>query len=154
MATGVSVHDEAIAKYGEFKKSSSSKRFIIFKIHDGKIVVDGEMSEDTNYQSFVDLLPADDCRYAVYKKDYTTNDGRNQTKLVFISWYDLLVYFLFFFIFCSRAPDSSPVKKKMIYAGSKDALTRGLEGIMVKVAGTDYSEVSESVLNDACKRLG
>jgi hypothetical protein len=42
----------------------------------------------------------------------------------------------------------------MIYAGSKDALTRALEGIMVKVAGTDHSEVSESVVGDACKRLG
>lgn len=58
------------------------------------------------------------------------------------------------FNFFPRAPDSSPVKKKMIYAGSKDALTRALEGIMVKVSGTDLSEVADSVLNDACKRLG
>ncbi len=53
-----------------------------------------------------------------------------------------------------RAPDSSPVKKKMIYAGSKDALTRALEGIMVKVAGTDRSEVTENILEESCRRLG
>jgi cofilin len=86
MSTGVSVHDDAIAKYSEFKKSSNASRFIIFKIEDGKVVVDGEMSESPVYEDFLNRLPADDCRYAVYKKDYTTNDGRSQTKLVFISW--------------------------------------------------------------------
>ncbi len=86
MATGVSVHDDAIAKYAEFKKSSNASRYIIFKIVDGKIVLDGDMSEERNYEVFLDQLPVDDCRYAVYKKDYTTHDGRPQTKLVFISW--------------------------------------------------------------------
>lgn len=86
MATGVSVHDQAIAKYAEFKKSSNAGKFIIFKIEDGKVVVDGDISEDSVYENFLTHLPADDCRYAVYKKDYTTNDGRPQTKLVFISW--------------------------------------------------------------------
>jgi len=138
MATGITVHDQAIAKYGEFKKQSNASKFIIFKIDAGKVVVDGDMSEDTNYETFVQLLPSSDCRYAVYKMNYTTNDGRPQTKLVFISW----------------APDTAPVKSKMVYAGSKDALTRALEGIMVKVSGTDLSEVAESVLQDACKRLG
>lgn len=42
----------------------------------------------------------------------------------------------------------------MIYAGSKDALTRALEGIMVKVAGTDRSEVTENILEESCRRLG
>jgi len=138
MATGVTVHDDAISKYAEFKKQSNPSKFIIFKIDSGKVVLDGETSEDSVYETFLSRLPGADCRYAVYKMNYTTNDGRAQTKLVFISW----------------APDTAPVKAKMIYAGSKDALNRALEGIMVKVSGTDFSEVAESVLQDACKRLG
>lgn len=85
------MHDEAIGKYSEFKKSSNPSRYIIFQIVDGKVVVDGDASDDTNYENFLSRLPADDCRYAVYKKDYTTNDGRPQQKLVFISWSALFI---------------------------------------------------------------
>jgi hypothetical protein len=42
----------------------------------------------------------------------------------------------------------------MVYAGSKDALTKAFMGISVKVSGSDLSEVSESVLDDSCRRLG
>jgi cofilin len=86
MATGISVHDQAIAKYNEFKKNSNPGRFIIFKIQDGKVVLDGDISEDPDYQNFLNLLPSDDCRYAVYKRVFTTVDGRQNEKLVFISW--------------------------------------------------------------------
>jgi hypothetical protein len=41
----------------------------------------------------------------------------------------------------------------MLYAGSKDALTTALVGIMVKVTATDASELTEQVLQDACKKF-
>jgi len=41
----------------------------------------------------------------------------------------------------------------MVYAGSKDALTRALVGISTKVTATDLSELTESVLIDACKKF-
>jgi cofilin len=86
MATGVSVHDQAIAKFNEFKKNSNPCKYIIFKIQDGKVIVDGDMSEDPTYENFLNLLPGDDCRYAVYKREYTTVDGRQNVKLVLIAW--------------------------------------------------------------------
>ena len=42
-----------------------------------------------------------------------------------------------------RNPDSGSVKNKMLYAGSKDALTGVLVGIMVKINPTDLSEFTE-----------
>jgi hypothetical protein len=41
----------------------------------------------------------------------------------------------------------------MVFAGSKDAVTKALVGISVKVAGTDLSEVSESVLDENCRKF-
>ncbi len=83
-STGVSVSDSAIADFNEFKKSSNKTKFLIFKI-DGSIVKE-HASESGNFDEFVALLPSDDCRYAVYKMDFTTNDGRPNTKLVSIAW--------------------------------------------------------------------
>lgn len=41
----------------------------------------------------------------------------------------------------------------MIYAGSKDALTRALVGISVKINATDMSELTEDIVKDACKKF-
>ena len=52
-----------------------------------------------------------------------------------------------------RAPESAPVKAKMLYAGSKDACTRAFEGVATKVQATDHSELTEDILADACRRF-
>jgi hypothetical protein len=41
----------------------------------------------------------------------------------------------------------------MVYAGSKDALTRVLVGISVKITATDFSELTEAIVQDACRKL-
>lgn len=42
-----------------------------------------------------------------------------------------------------RSPDDANVRNKMIYASSKDALHRRLEGIHIDVQATDYSEITK-----------
>jgi cofilin len=84
-ATGVTVTDAAIADFNDFKKQSSPLQRIIFKIVNGTIVVE-EKSESGDFDEFLENLPADDCRYAVYKCNFTTNDGRPGTKLASITW--------------------------------------------------------------------
>jgi len=44
------------------------------------------------------------------------------------------------------------VKKKMIYAGSKDAISSALVGIMVKIQATDASELTKDTVNEQCIR--
>jgi cofilin len=56
-------------------------------------------------------------------------------------------------ILASRAPDTAPIKGKMLYAGSKDSLTRALEGVSTKVQATDLSELTEEILAEACRRF-
>ena len=41
-----------------------------------------------------------------------------------------------------RAPDHAKIKQKMVFASSKDALRRALQGVAIEVQGTDYSEVA------------
>ncbi len=85
-STGATAHDETITAFNEFKKSSNPNRFMIMKIDDkGKIIVES-INANSNFSDFLALLPEKDGRYAVYKMDFTTNDGRPGTKLVSISW--------------------------------------------------------------------
>ena len=78
--------DEAVDAFAEFKKSSNATTYLIFHIvNKAKIEVESQ-SEDKDFATFLSALPADDGRYGVYKRDFTTTDGRAGTKLVFIAW--------------------------------------------------------------------
>jgi cofilin len=83
--TGVTASDNSIALFTDFKKSSNPLRFAIFYIVDGKIEVENS-SEGKDFDEFTNLLPSDDCRYALYKNNYITNDGRDGEKIVSVLW--------------------------------------------------------------------
>ena len=55
--------------------------------------------------------------------------------------------------FLNRSPDSAKIKSKMVYAGSKDALTRAMVGISTKVTATDMSELTSEIMVDACRKF-
>lgn len=135
-STGVAVDDAAVALFSEFKKSSNKTKFIIFKIEGDKIITEHQ-SENNSFGDFLSMLPSDDCRYALYKMDFTTTDGRPNTKLAFVAW----------------SPDSAKVKPKMVYAGSKEAITRVCVGVSVKVTATDMSELTEEIVQEACRKF-
>jgi cofilin len=86
MSTGVTVSDEVAANFTEFKKASNKTTYIVYKIEDGKIVTEFTSGEGASFDEFLSKLPADDCRYALYSMDFTTNDGRPTNKLVSIAW--------------------------------------------------------------------
>jgi hypothetical protein len=53
-----------------------------------------------------------------------------------------------------RAPDSSKIKQKMLYASSKDALRKKLVGIATEIQATDLSELShDAVLEKVSKQV-
>jgi hypothetical protein len=87
MATGVAMADTAVAAFNEFKKASNTTLFIIFHIKDEKVIeVERTAQEGDTFETFKSHLPDNDCRYAAYKMDYTTSDGRPNTKIVSITW--------------------------------------------------------------------
>ena len=81
---------------------------------------------NNSYHDFLNDLhqkdgDADDCRYGVYDYDYQFNpDGAEATfksKIFLMSW----------------CPDSSKIKKKMLYSSSFDTLKRGESSALSKV---------------------
>lgn len=131
VASGVTVNDEVIKVFNDMKVRKSStqeeikkrKKAVLFCLSDDKrqIIVEeakqilvgdiGDTVEDP-YTAFVKLLPLNDCRYALYDATYETKESKKED-LVFIFW----------------APESAPLKSKMIYASSKDAIKKKFTGI-------------------------
>ncbi|KAM9919435.1 hypothetical protein OXX59_007943 [Metschnikowia pulcherrima] len=136
----VTVADESLAAFNDLKLGKKSK-FIIFALNAEKtqIVVD-KTSSDDDYESFLAELPEDECKYAVYDFEYEIGGGEGKrTKIVFYTW----------------SPDTAPVRSKMVYASSKDALRRALNGIAADIQGTDFSEVAyDSVLERVSRGAG
>lgn len=122
-------------------KLGKKYKFIIFALNDQKteIVVE-ETSNNSDYDAFLEKLPENECKYAIYDFFYEIGGGEGKrSKIVFFTW----------------SPDTAPIKSKMIYASSKDALRRALNGVSSDVQGTDFSEVAyESVLDRVSKGAG
>ncbi|ORE11922.1 hypothetical protein BCV72DRAFT_331923 [Rhizopus microsporus var. microsporus] len=133
-SSGVSTDNECLVKYNELKLRKTFK-YIIYKLSDdNKQIVVEKAVESGSYDDFLNDLPENVPRYAVYDFDYVKTDEGQRNKITFFSW----------------SPDSSRVRDKMLYASSKDSLRRQLQGIAVEIQGTDSSEVAyESVLEKA-----
>merc|ERR1712181_12593 len=95
----------------------------------------------TRYQDFLNDLhqkdgDADDCRYGVYDYDYQFNpDGAEATfksKIFLMSW----------------CPDSSKIKKKMLYSSSFDTLKRAFVGVHKAVQANDKSECEQGAVEE------
>ena len=112
-------------------------RFIIYKLNEDNtsIVIEKKVESCEKYEEFLEQLPENDCRYAVYDFEFEKSPGEGiRNKICFIVW----------------VPDTSKVRQKMLYASSKDAIRKKLAGIATEIQATDMSEVShDSVLEKA-----
>ncbi|GAA5843091.1 hypothetical protein JCM3766R1_005234 [Sporobolomyces carnicolor] len=136
MSSGVVVNDSCISAYQELKLGKKSK-FVIFKLADNmkEIVVD-KVSESSDYEEFISGLPETGCRWAVYDFEYEKGTDGKRNKICFYAW----------------SPDNAKIKEKMVYASSKDALRRSLDGIATEIQGTDFSEVAYQEILDKVSR--
>uniref|UniRef100_A0A803PQD5 Uncharacterized protein n=1 Tax=Cannabis sativa TaxID=3483 RepID=A0A803PQD5_CANSA len=128
-ASGMAVSDECKLKFLELK-TKRNYRFIVFKIENQEVVVEKLGSPGDSYDAFTDSLPANECRYAVYDFDFTTDENCQKSKIFFVAW----------------SPDTSRVRSKMVYASSKDRFKRELDGIQVELQATDPSEISLDIV--------
>ncbi|KAK3535904.1 hypothetical protein QTP70_021199 [Hemibagrus guttatus] len=128
MASGVQVQEHVLTIFNDMKvrKAQASeeerknrKKAVLFCLSDdnkeiimeeGSEILQGD--EGDPYLEFVKKLPPNDCRYALYDATYETKETKKED-LVFIFW----------------APENAPLKSKMIYASSKDAIKKKFTGI-------------------------
>ncbi|KAL6127721.1 hypothetical protein ACLB2K_071084 [Fragaria x ananassa] len=127
--SGLAVNDECKQKFLELK-AKRNHRFIVFKIENQEVVVEKLGEPDETYDDFTASLPADECRYAVFDLDFTTDENCQKSKIYFIAW----------------SPDTSKVRMKMVYASSKERIKRELDGIQVELQATDPSELSFDII--------
>ncbi|KAJ0569938.1 putative actin-depolymerizing factor domain, ADF/Cofilin, ADF-H/Gelsolin-like domain superfamily [Helianthus annuus] len=125
----MAVDDACKLKFLELK-AKRNHRYIIFKIEEQQVIVDKVGSPDASYEEFTNSLPSNECRYAVFDFDFTTDENCQKSKIFFIAW----------------APDTSKVRAKMVYASSKDRFKRELDGIQVELQATDPSEMSFDIV--------
>jgi len=135
--SGVICFPDCVPTFQELK-IGKTLTYIIFKISDDKkSIIADKKSTDSNYESFLKDLPEKECRYAVYdfKWEINSSEGK-RNKIVFVLW----------------SPDSAPIKSKMLYTTSVNALRSTLTGIGSEVQATDFSEIShETVLEKVAK---
>ncbi|KAK4741209.1 hypothetical protein SAY87_024797 [Trapa incisa] len=130
-ASGIAVHDDCKLRFLELK-AKRSFRFIVFKIDERiqQVAIEKLGQTGESYDDFAASLPADECRYAVFDYDFTTDENCQKSKIFFIAW----------------SPDTSRVRSKMLYASSKDRFKRELDGIQVELQATDPSEMSMDII--------
>jgi len=143
--TGVTMKDECKQAYEDMKLKKVKQRFLVFAVEgDGKsigIEAKGETTGKTadfeqEYEAFKKALPEEEPRYAVCDVEYQTDDGRPQAKLVFFLW----------------VPDTCATKKKMLYAASKDALKKNLQGLSAEIQANDRSDLDLDEVKKSCMK--
>ncbi|KAK3345343.1 hypothetical protein B0H65DRAFT_442734 [Neurospora tetraspora] len=128
-------------------------RYIIYKLSDDfkEIVIESTSEGATeNYDEFREKLVNAQTksatgavgkgpRYAVYDFEYKLASGEgSRNKVTFIAW----------------SPDDASIKSKMVYASSKEALKRTLNGIAVELQANEqdaieYEEIIKTVSKGA-----
>lgn len=122
-------------------KLGKKHKFILFGLNSDKTeIIVKECSNESSYDVFLEKFQENDCMYAVYDFEYEISGTEGKrSKIVFYTW----------------SPDTAPIRAKMVYASSKDALRRALNGISADIQGTDFSEVAyESVLEKVSRCAG
>jgi cofilin len=147
--SGASVAQECVTAYNELKLNKKYK-YIIFKLSDDdKEIVIEETSTVADWDAFREKLvnattktrtgTGKGPRYAVYDFEYNLSSGEGiRNKLTFIAW----------------SPDDAPIKAKMVYASSKEALKRTLTGIAVELQANDEDDIEyDTILRTVSKGL-
>jgi cofilin len=148
--SGATVAQECISTFNDLKLNKKYK-YIIFKLSDDnrQIVVE-EASADSDWEAFREKLVNSTTksksgsvgkgpRYAVYDFEYQLASGEGaRNKITFIAW----------------SPDDAGVMAKMVYASSKDALKRALNGIATELQANDQDDIEyDTVLKTVSKGL-
>ncbi|KAJ5745820.1 cofilin [Penicillium odoratum] len=119
LASGVSITDECITEFNNFRMSHGKTKYIIFKISDDKktVVVD-KVGSEQDYEAFrTELENIKDAngtplpRYAVYDVEYDLGSSEGKrSKIIFISW----------------VPQNTNLRWSMIYASTRENLKNAL----------------------------
>jgi len=149
--SGATVSQECVTAYNDLKLNKKYK-YVIYKLSDDnkEIVVETTGTPDDDYESFREALinaktksksgaVGKGPRYAVYDFEYQLASGEGtRSKITFIAW----------------SPDDAGIMAKMVYASSKEALKRALNGIATELQANDTDDIEyDTVIRVVSKGL-
>ena len=138
--SGVTIEDDCIRSFNDMKLKHD-KRYIIYRINEeqSKITIEEIGEKSKTYADFKkSLLAKDGPRYAVVDFEYKKAEtGQIQDKLVFVFW----------------CPDIFKIKLKMVYASSKDSLTKPLNGIAKVIQANEADDIEEKEIQSQLARV-
>lgn len=129
MSSGIAVEDSCLAAFREL--TTRRVNTVLYRLSDDLSAIVPDRKGTMTYEEFVEGLPENEPRYAVYDYEFATTDGRKNSKVVLFSW----------------LPDSTPIKHKMVYASSKSTLRTTLSTIAVEIQATDRSDLDREEVN-------
>lgn len=136
MASGVAIDDQCKTHFADLKLRSTYQ-YIIYTLTDDlkRIVVEKTGVPGAPYEEFLSHLKGveakGECRFAVFDVETETKEGQKTNKIAFFMW----------------SPEGSKIKQKMVYASSKEALTRALgDGIAKVIQANDFSDLQWSAV--------
>ncbi|MFE2165892.1 hypothetical protein ACFXB3_12610 [Streptomyces sp. NPDC059447] len=111
-------------------------RYVMYRISDDstQFVVDHASSE-TDYDKFLEKVPADKIRFVTYDFSYRTTEGDERTRAILINW----------------MPNTAPLRERTKAA----ALVNDLRAYMhsrTNVHATDFSELAFDAVKEALNR--
>ncbi|XP_076141644.1 cofilin-1-B-like [Alosa pseudoharengus] len=141
MASGVVVDYGVVKAYMDIRLDHGGEvqcdrhKLLMLRLSNKSIIVDEENSlkmkdvadVDDVFSKLVSMFPRNDCRYALYDCCYRT-DQTEREDLVFIIW----------------LPYEAPMRKKMLYAGSKSVLRDTLTGLTIEWQVDDPIDANDS----------
>uniref|UniRef100_A0A914C2B9 ADF-H domain-containing protein n=1 Tax=Acrobeloides nanus TaxID=290746 RepID=A0A914C2B9_9BILA len=155
MCSGIVVNPACLQNYQLLVEKKNSIRYIIYKIEDNEIAVESIVTDDqledskndyenaskSTYESLMQDLKTrtnnfSDCRYAVFDfKLSFDRPGAGTSKL------DKIL-----------CPDAAPVKQKMVYAASAEAIQKSLNSCKFMVfQASDEAELAHEELLEKLK---
>eukprot|EP01126_Amoeba_proteus_P021530 TRINITY_DN2188_c0_g1_i3.p1 TRINITY_DN2188_c0_g1~~TRINITY_DN2188_c0_g1_i3.p1 ORF type:complete len:147 (-),score=33.26 TRINITY_DN2188_c0_g1_i3:42-482(-) len=133
----VQVDSDGITAFTQFKQSKlkdasgAQVTWVLLAFDNPKepknVVISASGTGDFN--EFVEALPERDARYGLFNMRYQTKTGGDRAKISFLVW----------------APDSSPVKARMLIASNKETVKTQLEGVAIEFQASKRADV---VLSD------
>ncbi|KAF7232056.1 hypothetical protein EG68_11616 [Paragonimus skrjabini miyazakii] len=127
MASGVKCNQACIDAFNDLKLRKTY-RYILFHIYNNEEIqilrkADRSATYDDFKQDLLDAMDEGEGRYAVFDYECPTK----MPTLIFVSW----------------TPSVLNIRKKLIYAASKDAIQKKLIGIKHAVEANDLDEIEE-----------
>jgi cofilin len=121
--------DEQIsAGFAEIRRSK--KRYMVIKMSEDYVSVQCEHlgERDSSFEDFLNHVPKDQPRFLVYDLEYSTGDGRKQSKLLFIMY----------------SPDQcSEGKLRFAYANNKEIVKAKCSPINKEFQINDHADLSQ-----------